>query len=592
MSDFEKLVDGIERESKAAASRRAATPKAKDLVARIKAVWPTLTARERDDLLLHSIVGHDSWSPFPAVDVLKAVLALGGNPDARVARDGDFYPTRAKTSALELCTSDLEHPDHKDLVLSKRQVAHRNVAFVAAASALIAAGAGLGPYAGKRLGSPLHDASKAAARPLVGLLLRKGADPNHADKNGETALFAAARSDDVATVRLLLGGGAKNVANKKKDAASHVAFAHGAFRTYAVLRERLGGDDVAGAFAKQALELADAKRLLMRLRVSSFTAMSVSGKEDPATRRLVKKFALRGTRIVATIDAAKLPSLPVAVRGKLLDALGEEAHRLLTGAKISIGSHSLGSPTPWFSPNSGLTRAKAFIASYNSAEATPGSPAPAKPKAKGKETQGKARVNRFQPDHFSGKTEAFLIYGWKTRVDFDDIRSALEQLGSALATTPAIFVAATDFPNGGSCISDVIIGWQGAHAFANEGPILVSEKALRSAEKNTALPSEVRAALAPLVLDPISGKPKWQLVPTGPLAGADVAFGKRVHSGDEGLITGCDMSQNPHAKAVRGEKVAASYRWEIRQLDLSARAHRARLGRRAGGRHWLIAGYY
>jgi hypothetical protein len=320
--------------------------------------------------------------------------------------------------------------------------------------------------------------------------------------------------------------------------------------------------------------------------------MSVSGKEDPTSKRLVKKFALRGTKIVATIDATKLPSLPAAVRGKLLDALGEEAHRMLTGANISIGSYNLGGPTPWFSPNSGLARVRAFIASYNGAEARQGSPAPPKPKVKGKETRGKARVNRFQPDHFSEKTEAFLIYGWKTRVDFDDVRSELEQLGSALATTRAIFVAATDFPNGGSCISDVIIGWQGARAVANEGPVLVPEKAIRSAENNTALPSEVRASLAPLVLDPISGKPRWHLVPTGPLAGADVAFGERVPSGDEDLITGCDMSQKPHEKAVRGEKLAASYRWEIRQLDLSERAHRARLGRRAGGKHWLIAGYY
>lgn len=565
-------------------------------LATIKKEWSSITDAARDRLVIESVVGRDSWKVTPALPVLKALLGLGANPNARVASDRDHYPIRAKTSALELCTWELEHPEHVDLVLSRKEVARRNAALSAAATALVNAGASLGSYAGKREDSPLHQAANAAAREVVRVLLAKGADPNRKNREGETALFAAARANDVTSIKLLLARGAKNVVNRKNDRAADVAFAAAAFEAYSLLRKRFREADLESRFDQAVLNAEDARRLLARRRGSSFTAMAVSGEADPASRRVIASFKLRGNALEAATRASALAGLPQAVRSRLLEAIGEEAHRLASGAKIDIGSFSIGGAVPRFFPRSGLARAAEFAASFGRTRAAaapavaPGRRAPAASRA--------GRASRFQPDHLVERTEALLVHGWETRVDFDDIRAQLASLRAALAPARgAIFVAATDFPNGGQCIADVVIGWPAARVAAKDGPVAVTAKAIAAAARNPSLPARVHASLEPIILRPLARKPQFFVVPTGPLAGADLVFGtlvdrKRSDDDSKDVVFGCDMSQTTHKKGVRGERVAASYRWQVRPADLSPRADRARTRRCPGGKYYLIAGYY
>ena len=563
MADMNALLAAVRRGSKNAISR-------------VQAAWAELEPAERDKLVVASVVGSDNWEERPVTAVLAAILKLGGNPDARVATDGDFYPNPKKTSALEICTRELKHSEHQDLVLSRKQVVERNAALIKAAESLVAAGANLAPYSARRSGSPLHDAARAGAYVLVALLLKRGANPNAVDRDGETPLFAAARSDDVAMVQALLAKGAKNVRNRRGDSAVVAAFGAAAFHTYAVLHKRLGGPDLASAFARSAISVDDAKRMLARLREASFTSISVSGKEDPASLALIKKFSLKDTKIVATIDRAKLPKLPHAIGSKLLEAIGLEAKRILEGAKLDINAYNVGPANPWFSVASGLGHAKAFVESK-----------PPAPSNIAKRLARPARRHPMQPDHLVESTEALLVWGWRTRADFDDIDQRVAAFEHALTKTRAVFVAATDFPNGGSCICDVVVGWPAARARANDGPVAISPAKIREAGANTALPDAVSAALAEHLLAPIKGKPKWHLVPTGPLAGGMVAFGGLVRSDDEddALIGGCTMAQESHDKSVRGERIASSYRWDVVAI------HANKLAPRKSGKHWVIAAY-
>jgi hypothetical protein len=146
---------------------------------------------------------------------------------------------------------------------------------------------------------------------------------------------------------------------------------------------------------------------------------------------------------------------------------------------------------------------------------------------------------------------------------------------------------------------------------ASEGPIAIRYDAVRKID-GRALPPEVRAALEPLVITPqprrrknqpenaegLSAKATWRLVPTGPLACGDIAFGTLVKTppyddrvGDDGLIMGCDMHQEAHAMSVRGESVAESYRWYTPAVDLSPKAHAGRTRRNPRGKYYLIGAY-
>jgi len=350
----------------------------------------------------------------------------------------------------------------------------------------------------------------------------------------------------------------------------------------------------------------DAERLLARRRVASFSRVGVSGKADPTGRRLIRRFSLRGAALVPTIDKAALSGLPRAVVAMLLEAIGLEAQRIISEAGLECGSYSLGGATPSFNLTSGVARAQKFVASYGAEQA---GDARSKAEEKKEKKQAsrpprRARASPLQPDHRKEKTEALLVYGWKTRVDFDDIGGRLADLAAAVDAEPSrpVFVVATDFPNGGACIADVVIGWAAARAAAAQGPVMVELKELRAIEKKwknkKTLSSETRTALKPLLMSPITGPPTWRLVPTGALACGDVAFGERIATPPyddrrtaTDLVVGCDMTQTSHKNAVRGERVAACYRWAIRDVDLSEPAHRARLKRRPAGRSWLIAAY-
>lgn len=200
----------------------------------------------------------------------------------------------------------------------------------------------------------------------------------------------------------------------------------------------------------------------------------------------------------------------------------------------------------------------------------------------------------MQPDHTSEDTEVLLVHGWKRRATFHGkaLRAELEALEAALAPTKeGVFVVAQSlvYVDGEQ---DVVVGLPVASASADGGPERFTIESVRQIEGQTAsaFSNDVRENLNPLLDEGISGEPSWFLVPTGALASGYCAHGALIDTpedDEDGLITGCDMSQEQHEESVRGTKLAAAFDWDVEEVDLSE----ARVASLGEGQFFLIARY-
>lgn len=184
----------------------------------------------------------------------------------------------------------------------------------------------------------------------------------------------------------------------------------------------------------------------------------------------------------------------------------------------------------------------------------------------------------MQPDHLAEDTRVLLVHGWKCRATFDSAKvgDQLAALAQAIEPTGGVFVVA-------QCLvyvdgkNDLVIGLPVVSAHADVGPVEWSIDDARATERRTvdAFTPAILAALAPLLDVAPRGTPRWLIVPTGALASGYLAYGTLIDTPkprdtkDKTLTCGGDMAQNPHAKAVRGPRLAHASDWSVEVIDLS-----------------------
>jgi uncharacterized protein len=135
--------------------------------------------------------------------LLEMGISVHNDSLAQCAREGD-------TKAVELFMKAGFPPDVRDrygvpLLCLAARGKHRAVAEI-----LLERGAKIDLQSEDRAYSPLMDAAQAGSADLVGLFLEKGADPDLASKDGQTALIVAVGRNDAEVARLLVAGGANS----------------------------------------------------------------------------------------------------------------------------------------------------------------------------------------------------------------------------------------------------------------------------------------------------------------------------------------------------------------------------------------------
>lgn len=133
--------------------------------------------------------------------LLEMGISVHTDTLAQCVREGD-------TKAVDLFLKAGFHPDTRDkhgvpLLCLAARGKHRAIAEI-----LLAQGAGIDLQSEDRGYSPLMDAAQTGSSDLVRLFLEKGAAPDLAGKDGQTALVVSVGRNDVDVARLLVSGGA------------------------------------------------------------------------------------------------------------------------------------------------------------------------------------------------------------------------------------------------------------------------------------------------------------------------------------------------------------------------------------------------
>ena len=142
--------------------------------------------------------------------MIDALIVAGVRVNAVMA-DGN--------SALSIACSFGSNKEHQDLARQAGMTCES--ASLRLVNTLIAAGANVNHVASSNGASPLDQASQEDHPSVVDVLIKAGADVNHARPDGATALMVASQKGFVEIVRVLLAAGADPQGYKALNLAKH-----------------------------------------------------------------------------------------------------------------------------------------------------------------------------------------------------------------------------------------------------------------------------------------------------------------------------------------------------------------------------------